>query len=455
MHQPDLSRHHKSENRRTLYLADSPLDKPKDHAILVGVSLPNISAWEAEDSLDELSRLADTANLTVLDRVVQNRRSVDSAHYLGKGKIGEIKSLARDLGAHMIIFDNDLSPSQMRNIEKMTDMRILDRSALILDIFSRHARTHTAQLQVELAQLNYLMPRLTGQWTHLSRQAGGGAIRGMGSAGVRGPGETQLETDRRQLRRRATGLSKKLARISRQMATSRKRRDDTFKVALVGYTNAGKSTLMRHLSDADILVRDQLFATLDSTTRAVQLDGRQPILLTDTVGFIKRLPHHLFASFRATLEEAIEADLLLHVVDMSHPHYESQVETVKNVLLNLGLESKSTVTVYNKIDNLDPGEGGGLLRSFSGLADTVAISAQTGVGVDILKEKIRYYRDANDIVVSLRVPQSEGRLLAQLRHQGEILQENFDGDAVNLRLRLDSAVADQLRVERFALAETL
>ena len=445
------SRHIPTRDRGHRLQETLPKDR-QDRAVLVGVSLPSIPSWEAEDSLDELARLADTATLEVLDRVIQNRRNVDPAHFLGKGKVGEIKDRARALGAHMLIFDNELSPSQMRNIEKLTEMRVLDRSALILDIFSRHARTHTAQIQVELAQLNYLLPRLTRQWTHLSRQAGGGAIRGMGAAGVRGPGETQLETDRRMLRRRAAGLSQKLARVGRQMATSRKNRGDAFKVALVGYTNAGKSTLMRRLSDADILVRDQLFATLDSTTRTVRLDERRQILLTDTVGFIKRLPHHLFASFRATLEEAVEADLLLHVVDLSHPHYESQVETVKKVLLDLGLEDRPTVTVYNKTDALAPGDAGALERGFAAQPDAVALSAQTGAGIDALKEKIRFYRDSDDVVLELTVPQSEGRLLAQLRHRAEILHEEFSGDEVRLRLRLEASAADRLRLERFAAA---
>ena len=222
-----------------------------ERALLVGVSLPHIPLWDAEDSLDELSRLADTATLIEAGRVMQARERVDPTYYIGKGKADEIKELAKDLEADMLVFDNDLSPAQMRNLEKRTDMRVLDRSAVILDIFSRHAQTRTAQVQVELAQLNYLLPRLTRMWTHLSRQAGGGAIRGMGSAGVRGPGETQLETDRRMIRRQINALQAKLDRIGKQMETSRKGRSDIFKVALVGYTNAGKSTLMRALSEAD------------------------------------------------------------------------------------------------------------------------------------------------------------------------------------------------------------
>ena len=328
----------------------------QERAILVGVALPQMPAWETEHSLDELGRLVATAGLVEASRQIQARDRIDSAHYVGKGKAAALNQLAAECQADVIVFDNDLSPAQMRNLERVTKLRIIDRSAVILDIFARHARTHTAQIQVELAQLNYLLPRLTRYWTHLSRQAGGGAIRGMGAAGVRGPGETQLEIDRRLIRRQINSLEAKLDKIGVQMATNRKNRADVFKVALVGYTNAGKSTLMRGLSGADVLVEDQLFATLDSTTRAVDLDRNHKILLTDTVGFINRLPHHLFASFRTTLEEAVEADLLLHVIDLSFPYYESQIATVEQVLHSLGLADSPTLMVYNKIDQVVPGE---------------------------------------------------------------------------------------------------
>ncbi|MCC7261621.1 MAG: GTPase HflX [Candidatus Latescibacteria bacterium] len=418
--------------------------------LLVGVSLPSIPVWEAEDSLDELSRLAHTATLREGARLLQSRERIDPTYYIGKGKAGELKPAAEDCGAGLIVFDNDLSPAQMRNLEKLTGLRILDRSGLILDIFALHARTHTAQLQVELAQLNYLLPRLTRQWSHLSRQAGGGAIRGMGAAGVRGPGETQLETDRRLIRRRVNELNLKLERISGQLATSRKNRREQFKVALVGYTNAGKSTLMRALSGAQVLVADQLFATLDSTTRAVQLEQGRKILLTDTVGFIRRLPHHLFASFHATLEEALQADLLLHVVDMSHPHYEKQQETVAEVLRELGLEDKPTLLVYNKIDRIDPGEQERLAHHYAQQAGAVAVSALGGVGLRMLREKILYYSQEEEVTVDLQIPQQEGRLLSQLHHQGEVLTQAFADDQVHLRVRLDRSWVRRWRLERFA-----
>jgi GTP-binding protein HflX len=413
------------------------------------VALPHIPAWEAQDSLDELARLAATATLRPGERVLQSRKEIHPAFYMGKGKAAELKFLARGCGADLIIFDNDLSPAQMRNVEELSGLRTLDRSGLILDIFALHARTHTAQVQVELAQLTYLLPRLTRMWTHLSRQAGGGAIRGMGAAGVRGPGETQLEIDRRMIRKRIRSLKAKLDRIGTQLATSRKSRGDLFKVALVGYTNAGKSSLMRALSGAAVLVQDQLFATLDSTTRTVELN-RGKVLLTDTVGFIRRLPHHLFASFRATLEEAAVADLLLHVVDLSHPYYESQIETVEKVLRDLQFKPKSTLLVYNKFDQVECGEAGNESPIHS--EKVVTVSALTGFGIDLLKEKIEEVRLSDSITLDLQIPQQEGRLLSRLRAQGEVLAQDFHNDEVLLRLRLDKTWVERWQLHRFAPA---
>ena len=426
---------------------DNPDLQRQERALLVGVALPDISPWEAEDSLDELGRLADTATLIEADRLLQTRDRIDATYYIGKGKAAELKHFAQEREADLIIFDNDLSPAQMRNLEKVTDMRILDRSGLILDIFARHARTRTAQIQVELAQLNYLLPRLTRQWTHLSRQAGGGAIRG--------PGETQLETDRRMIRKRIHDLKGRLDKIGRQMATSRSSRSDAFKVSLVGYTNAGKSTLMRALSGAPVLVEDQLFATLDSTTRSIDLDRNQKILLTDTVGFIKRLPHHLFASFRATLEEAIEADLLLHVIDLSHPHCESQIDTVEQVLRDLKLEDRPTLLVFNKIDQIDAEAVEEIARSRNMREDAVAVSALTGFGLEKLKEHIGTCSRENAVTLDLQIPQKEGRLLAQLYAEGEVLERQFQGNDVLLRVHLDRSWADRWQLDRFAAAEEI
>ena len=420
---------------------------PQESALLVGLALPGMPRWEAGESLEELARLADTATLAVADRVLQSRPRVDATWYIGKGKAQELKELSESAGADMIIFDNELSPAQMRNLEKLTEMRILDRSAIILDIFSRHARTRSAQVQVELAQLKYLLPRLTRYWSHLSRQAGGGAIRGMGAAGVRGPGETQLEIDRRLIRGRIGALQSELNRIGSQMATARKGRGDLFRVALVGYTNAGKSTLMRALSGEDVLVQDRLFATLDSTTRSVGLEGGPRILLTDTVGFIRRLPHHLFASFRATLAEAAEADLLLHVVDRSHPQYAAQMATVESVLADLGVEDRPLLEVHNKIDRMDEGE------EQQEEDCHVAVSALTGAGLDELRRRIRAHCQEQEVTLDLCIPQAEGRLLSQLHEQGEVLEQSYDPHQVNLRVRLGRDWAQRWSLERFRPTE--
>ena len=423
-----------------------------ESALLVGLSLPDTPRGETEDSIDELSRLVTTATIEVAGVVTQARPRIEPRYYIGKGKAEELKSRASAAGAGMIVFDSDLTPAQMRNLEKLTDLRILDRSAIILDIFSRHARTRTSQVQVELAQLNYLLPRLTRHWTHLSRQAGGGAIRGMGAAGVRGPGETQLETDRRMIRRRIGALTRELSRIDSQFETSRKGRRQEFRVALVGYTNAGKSTLMRALSGADVLVEDQLFATLDSTTRSVELEGKRKILLTDTVGFIRRLPHHLVASFRATLEEAAQADLLLHVIDASHPHWRGHAATVAEVLSALGAADNPVIEVHNKLDRM--GEEGDLYaRSLRSQPGKVAVSALSGEGLDLLKEKIRFYCEEREVTLDLRIPQREGRLLSQLFDQGQVLERRYDSEEVRVRVRLDAVRAERWQLDRYA-AET-
>ena len=421
-----------------------------NRALLIGVSLPHIPLWEAENSLEELTRLADAALLITVKHVIQSRDRIDSAFFIGKGKVEEIKKQSKKLNADLLIFDNDLSPAQMRNLEDKTEMRILDRSALILDIFSRHARTRTAQVQVELAQLNYLLPRLTRMWTHLSRQAGGGAIRGMGSAGVRGPGETQLETDRRIIHRQINNLEKKLERINTQMATGRKSRQGIFSVALVGYTNAGKSTLMRALSNSDILVEDQLFATLDSTTRSVKIGSKNKILLTDTVGFINRLPHHLFASFRATLEEAIVADLLLHVVDLSFSNYESQMRTVDAVLRDLNLEDRPILTVFNKIDRIHSESEQIIIDAYNKRDNSIAISAANKIGLEKLCCKIKEFMDAGFINLNLKIPQSEGRVLSTLKEKGDIIIEDYENNYVIMKLRLEKLVAQKLKLERFS-----
>jgi len=329
-------------------------------------------------SLDELALLADTAGATVLDRIVQRRGTVHPATFIGKGKLEEVKDRAQQLEAVVTIFDDDLSPAQVRNLEKALGTKVIDRSELILDIFARRARTREARLQVELAQLEYSLPRLTGMWKHLERQAGG--------IGTRGPGETQLETDRRLVGERIARLKRDLAAVERERETQRRKRRREFRAALVGYTNAGKSTLFNALTKSTVFVENRLFATLDATTRQMVSPERVTALLTDTVGFIRKLPHHLVASFRSTLTEATEADVLVQVVDASDPDFRRQMTAVDRVLDELLEEPRPMLLVFNKADRLgDPELEAGLRSEFPGCH---VISARTGRGLAALRADI-------------------------------------------------------------------
>ena len=419
-------------------------DLTKEHAlergILVGLALPGISLDEAQDTLDELGLLADTAGVDVVVQVLQERRRRDPAYLIGRGKAEELVEQVAECDAQAVIFDEDLSPAQTRNLETLLEVKIIDRSRLILDIFASRARTREAQTQVELAQLIYMLPRLTRQWTHLSRQAGGTG--GTGGVGTRGPGETQLEVDRRATNRRITILKQALGRIAMQRAIARKQRTDIFRAALVGYTNAGKSTLMRALSGADVLIEDRLFATLDSTTRRVSLGYNRDILLSDTVGFIKKLPHHLIASFHSTLEEAIEADLLLHVVDVSHPACEEHIATVIEVLGELGVADRPTMLVFNKNDLLDDRTRRKYLMAT--YPDAVWLSAETGEGLKDLRWAIYNYLEGDRLTLVVQIPQHEGKLLSELYRIGEILHTDYKGNDVLMEVKLSQHNAQRL-----------
>jgi GTP-binding protein HflX len=404
-------------------------DHPEERAVLVGVNFTSARPGASHDfaDLDELERLADTAGAIVVGRAEQRRQAPDVRTLIGKGKAEQIHDMVEALEANLVIFDNDLTMPQGRNLEKLIGARIIDRTELILDIFVRHARTRQARLQVGLAQLEYYLPRLARMWTHLERQAGG--------IGTRGPGETQIETDRRLIRRRITQLKRDLAHIERTMQTQNKQRGRHYRVALVGYTNAGKSSLMNQLTEAQVYVRDQLFATLDATTRRVETADSHDFLLTDTVGFIRKLPHHLVDSFHATLSEVRDADLLLHVVDAGDSDVEGHVEAVEEVLVSLADEPAERVLVFNKIDQLGPERLEGLRHE---QPDALFTSAVTGEGLDELLAHIddRLRREERRIVV--QVPAAEGRSLAVLHELTDVLSLEWDGPCATVTLRVDS-----------------
>lgn len=365
----------------------------KEIAILVGIQHKENPSWEVNDNLDELEQLAHTAGAIPEIRVVQGKGSPVASTLISKGKVTEIKSMISFSGASIVIFDDDLSPAQVKNLGKKLEVKIIDRAGLILDIFAKRAQTHEARIQVELAQLEYLLPRLTGQWKHLSRQFGGIGTRGPSSSSTagaaRGPGETQLEMDRRVVNRKISKLKKYLKKIEKGRATRRKRRSDLFKVALIGYTNAGKSTILNGLTNAKVFVENLLFATLDPTVRALRLPDGKRALLIDTVGFIRKLPVGLFASFKSTLEESISSDLMINVVDLAHPHWEEQYERTEEIVKQLKLHETPQILVFNKVDLVkDLVLLDGLRNQFP---EALFISALRGIRLYELPERIAQF----------------------------------------------------------------
>jgi len=398
----------------------------RERCIIVGVSTRAVGRVETEEYLNELELLADTAGANVVARMSQDRDRIDSATFIGKGKVEEIHKLIVEQTIPLVIFDDDLSAVQVRNLERILECKVLDRSGLILDIFVSRAKSNEARTQVELAQLQYLLPRLTRQWTHLSKQFGG--------IGTKGPGETQIETDRRMIRSRISHLKEKLERISQQRSTQRKGRLHHTRAALVGYTNTGKSTLLNLLSGSDVFVENRLFATLDPTTRLVPLNPSIQMLMTDTVGFIRKLPHHLVASFKSTLEEVTEADLLLHVVDVSSSTFEEQIKVVKETLAELGADDKPTLMVFNKIDLLIDRT---ILQT---LADEyphrVFISAMRGINILGLKDEVLSLLKKEFVEETFRVRQDQQKLISQLHSAGEVLERIYEDTEVVLRMRI-------------------
>jgi GTP-binding protein HflX len=416
------------------------LTAPVERAVLVGAPLKRSSdRHRVEEHLEELGRLADTAGAVVVGELIQRLDRPDPATYLGKGKIDELRALIESTAASLVIFDDELTPAQGKNVEDATGRRVMDRAELILDIFATRARSSEAKMQVELAQLQYMLPRLTRMWTHLERFSGG--------IGARGPGETQLETDRRLIGHRIKVLKERLAEVGRSRVTQRQSRKGQFRVALVGYTNAGKSSILRALSGAaDVFVEDRLFATLDPLTRDVDLGGNARILLTDTVGFIRKLPHHLVASFRATLEEVNEADLLLHVIDASHPQWEEQKRVVEDVLAELGAAEKPVLDVFNKIDALGVPEREGLEQRVRNLLpEAVFVSATVPGGLEPLRVAVAEWTRTQRPLVRVDLPSGDGKLLAELHREAEVVAVRTEGDHVVVDARLDAALAGRLR----------
>jgi GTPase len=412
---------------------------PREQAVLVGAPTPDVSPEEADEHLEELGRLTDTAGASVVAILIQRLDAPHPRFFIGDGKAHQLKQVVKDRAANLVIFDDELTPAQGKNLEDLLDVRVVDRTELILDIFAKRARTNEAQLQVELAQLEYLLPRLKRMWTHLSRIRGG--------IGLRGPGETQLETDRRIITRRIADLRGKLEVVARRRATQRKGRAGEFQAGLVGYTNAGKSSLLRSLSGAELFVEDRLFATLDPATRQVELPMGAKVLVTDTVGFIRKLPHHLVASFRATLEEASEADVLLHVIDASHPRWEEQKAVVEEVLSALDLSRVPVALVFNKTDRLTHDEETALrvrVRSlFQEPAAFTSTMERNGMDelVDLLEQQVRRQRPE----VLILIPAADGESLATVYREGEVVRREEHGTTIELTARLPQPILGRLK----------
>jgi GTP-binding protein HflX len=404
-------------------------------AVVVGLVTGRQTKQQALEYLEELKRLADTAGADVRHAILQERERMSAATFVGSGKAKEIGELVANEKINLVIFDDDLSAVQIRNLEKSIKCKIIDRSGLILDIFASRAKSKEAMTQVELAQLQYMLPRLTRQWTHLSKQFGG--------VGTKGPGETQIESDRRAIRKRISLLKEKLQGIELERNVQRKRRADLVRVALVGYTNAGKSTLLKLFSNADVLVEDRLFATLDTTVRSVTLESGKQILLSDTVGFIRKLPPQLVASFKSTLNEVVESDLLLHVVDISHPQFLEHIEVVRQTLEELKVADKPTICVFNKIDAV---EDRSMVHEIAEkFKPSVIISAARNINVSELVVLIENMLNEDSVIEEITVSQADYRTVARLHEEVEIIEKSYEDNSVHIRYRVSMNHRDRVR----------
>ena len=431
-----MSREHLDRRRRRLTATEVDLGVVQQTALLVGTGFKMATAAEAEASLDELALLADTAGADPVAIELQRRDTPDPALYVGKGKAHELAELAEALDVDVVIFDDELSPAQQRNLEKLFERDVVDRVALILDIFAQHAASQEGMLQVELAQLRYRLPRLRGRGLQLSQQGGG--------IGTRGPGETQLEVDRRRIQRRITKLERDLVGLGRTRDTQRKARlrRALSTVALVGYTNAGKSTLLNRLTDASVLVEDRLFSTLDPTTRRLRLPGGETVLASDTVGFVRRLPHQLVESFRSTLEEVADADFMLHLVDASDPDPDGRIKAVRRVLDDIHAGTVPEQLVFTKVDVAAADVVDDLLRGHPG---AIAVSARANTGIAELMTRLGDRLRALASIVELQIPYDRGDVLAALHREGDVLVTVHEEGGTRVRARLPEAI-----VGRFA-----
>ncbi len=424
-------------SRRRLTATEVDLDVLRQRALLVGTGIGTRDAEGAQASLDELALLVDTAGADPVELILQRRDAPDPATYIGSGKAKELQELAETLDVDLVVFDDELTPAQQRNLEKLFKVDVVDRVALILDIFAQHARSQEGMVQVELAQLRYRLPRLRGRGLQLSQQGAGGGARG-GLVGNRGPGETQLEVDRRRIQTRISRLERELKTLAKNRDTQRKSRKRSARstVALVGYTNAGKSTLLNRLTDADVLVEDRLFSTLDPTTRRLRLPGGETVLASDTVGFVQRLPHQLVESFSSTLEEVVDADLLVHVVDARVPDAEDQIDAVRKVLREIGADQVPELLVLNKADVATAVDVKLLLTVHP---QAVVVSAVTGEGVNVLLDTLAARLRALAPIVEFLVPYGRGDVVAALHREGEVLVEVHAEGGSRLRARLPAS----------------
>ncbi|MEX1136111.1 MAG: GTPase HflX [Balneolales bacterium] len=400
--------------------------KEKERVLLVGLFGQNIDRIEAEEYIDELEMLAETAGGITVHKLLQSKAQPDPGTYLGKGKLEELKELVKSENIDAVIFDDDLSATQARNIERSLETKILDRSGLILDIFASRAKTAASKTQVELAQLQYLLPRLTRYWTHLSRQKGG--------IGTKGPGETQIETDRRLIAQRISTLKEKLGKLESQRNVQRKSRSDTLRVALVGYTNAGKSSLMNTITNTDVFAENRLFATLDPTVRRFAVN-KEDVLLSDTVGFIRKLPHNLIESFKSTLDEIREADVLLHVADASSPVLHDYIDTVNKTLVEIDAESKPVILVLNKIDKISDSNNLAVLKAE--YPDAVLVSATRGIGLESINERLVSMLEKNYTYQEIKVPVSNSKVVSFLHDVAEIHRKEYDEYEVSLAFKIN------------------